>query len=367
MKHTSTLMLSMAGILMASHSVAAKLPTIEQALVQCKQDFSADTQARLQCFDQIMVPDVALSAEAPAEVKVKPKAIETAVIKAEPDARHALSFLERKWRLSSTVNWDVSDLEAHKQNYLITSWSNRPNNVANSPTHAATNFRNLDNKDVQFQLSVKTQLIDDLPIVRDFPWVTSSRLWVAYTQKSFWQIYNSAQSRPFRESNYAPEVILSLGLDDKINGQYYALMPRMLNVGFIHESNGKDDPISRSWNRVYLQAAWEFKEAYTILLRPWYRFAERGVNDNPDIASFLGYGDLTIRWDDLENKKAVNLLLRNNLRSDNKGYAKLSFLYEPFKTDNIKLYMSLSSGYGESLLDYNHSQTVFGLGFAVGE
>lgn len=361
MKKTTIFTLSLLAIGAVGNSIAHATTAVEQAFFRCKQDFADDAIARHACFDNIGDANVGETS-----AHQVPKAVETAKIKGL-EKKNAFSFLERKWRLSSKVNWEVSDLEAHKQNYLITTYSDNPNNRPFSPTHAAPASRNLDRTDVQFQLSVKTQLVDDLPIVRDLPWVTSSRLWVAYTQKSYWQIYNSQQSRPFRESNYAPEVILSLGLDDEIAGQYYALMPRMLNVGFVHESNGKDNPISRSWNRAYLQAAWEFNDRYTILLEPWYRFAERGTNDNPDISDFLGYGDLTLRWDDFAKKKAVTLQLRNNLRSDNKGYAKLSFLYEPFETDNIKLYMSLSSGYGESLLDYNHHQTLFGFGFAVGE
>jgi phospholipase A1/A2 len=343
----------------ANNAFSSDNSFIEEAFMRCKEAYPSSQEAdqRLACFDQIQTTKINSDDDShqlviTPEIAELPKKIES-----------EQTYLERKWRLQSNDNWLISDLETHLQNYIITSISNNPNNFAFSPSQATTEDRNLQNKDVQFQISLKTQLMHDIPVIRSLPWVTSSRLWVAYTQKSYWQIYNSEESRPFRESNFAPEIILSLGLDDQVN----PFMPRMANLGLIHESNGRDNPTSRSWNRLYLESAWQLNESYTLIPRPWYRIPEIDTDDNPDIEKFLGYGDITLRWDDFKKNKAISLLLRNNLRSDNKGYAKLSMYYEPFEAENIKLYMSLSSGYGETLVDYNHSQTVFGVGFAVGE
>lgn len=365
--------------LFASGVYSQEALTIKQRFMQCKQ--LGDADQRHQCFDAIATPDVAVqdnvaTQQLPVQAEPAPKSqvmpikqtastqIKSAVINDICNKKDSeLTFLERKWRLSSSRDWHYGDLETHDQNFIMTSITTSQNNIASSPTQLATEDRNLQNKDVQFQISLKTQVMHDIPILKDLTWVTSSRLWVAYTQKSYWQIYNSDESRPFRESNFAPEAILSLGLDDTL----HPFWPRMVNLGAIHESNGRSNPISRSWNRVYLASAWQIRDAYTLTLRPWYRIPDGASDDNPDISKFLGYGDLTLRWDDFEKRKAITLLMRNNLRSDNKGYAKLSMYYEPFKQENLKLYMSLSSGYGESLVDYNHSQTVFGIGFAVGE
>lgn len=373
----------LALLLCPTLAFSAEPMSLEAAFMRCKQDNAQDNEKRLACFDLIGMPTVELvqKTDADASGVVEPvvaeKALDeeisenmmsAAIAELPKKIQSEQTYLERKWRLSSTDDWLISDLEAHHQNYLMTTLTSAPNRIASSPSFPNTESRNLENKDVQFQISLKTQVMDELPIIKHLPWVTSSRLWLAYTQKSYWQIYNGKESRPFRESNYAPEIILSLGLDNQINGQYFALMPRMANLGFIHESNGGADPISRSWNRVYLESAWQIKDKYTLSIRPWWRIPETDdKDDNPDIEKFLGYGDLNLRWDDVGHKTAVSLLLRNNFRADNKGYAKLSVTYEPFDAENVKLFMSLSTGYGESLVDYNHAQNVFGIGFAVGE
>ena len=61
----------------------------------------------------------------------------------------------------------------------------------------------LDSTEAAFQLSFKFRL-----------WTTDDRrwgAWAAYTQQSQWQLYNDSgnASRPFRETNYMPELILS--------------------------------------------------------------------------------------------------------------------------------------------------------------
>jgi phospholipase A1 len=59
-------------------------------------------------------------------------------------------------------------------------------------------------------------------------------LWLAYTQKSHWQIYNNNLS-PFREVNYEPELILNFPV--KFN--LFGFKARMVGAALNHESNGK--------------------------------------------------------------------------------------------------------------------------------
>ena len=111
-----------------------------------------------------------------------------------------------------------------------------------------------------------------------------------------------------------------------------------------------------------------YKRQISLSVRPWWRVYESGRNDdNPDIDKSIGYGDVKLHWDQLFKNVSANLLFRNNFRSDNKAYTKLDLQYQPFDRDNIKLHLMLSDGYGESLIDYNHAQTVFGFGVSIGE
>ena len=286
------------------------------------------------------------------------------MVKAEPEP----SFLERKWRLSSKGDWNLSDFETYKSNYLLVTNSSRTNDTPDSPNFATSPDRNLDYQDVKFQFSLKTELLKSIPIARDLPYVTSSRLWAAYTQQSYWQFFNNGDSRFFRENNYEPELILSLGLDNKNEGMIKPYLPRMLNLGFVHQSNGREEPLSRSWNRIYLQGGWELNDKFTLMVRPTWRIPEsKSEDDNPDIEKYLGYGHVSLRWDDPARKMAASVLLRNNLRSENKGFIQLDFQRQITADRNINFHILASSGYGASLLDYNVYQNTIGFGLSLGE
>ncbi len=360
---------------------AKEILTVEQAMFHCKTTYPSqfESKKRLACFDSISTPAIeTVTKEAVADVKAAESTIEItpkneeiptkvgaiAIKKTNVD----LSYLERKWRLTSEGDWDISDFETYKSNYLLVTNTSDINNSPQSPSRLNTGDRNLDSNDLKFQLSLKSELYNNIPLIRDLPYVTSSRLWGAYTQQSYWQLFNANASRPLRENNYEPELILSLGIDNEVNGEKKAYIPRMMNLGLVHQSNGRDNPLSRSWNRIYLENGFELTDRLSVLVRPWWRIPESDKeDDNPDIEKFMGYGDMTVRWETESRKTAVSVLLRNNLRSDNKGFAQLSVQQRVFNNPYIKLHLMASTGYGETLLDYNHSQNVLGFGLSLGE
>jgi len=350
---------------LCTNAQANQIQTVEQAFLKCKTTYPSEFESRkrLACFDSI---------EAVSTDTVNPTITENnaedantiAVTNTNPEH----GFLERKWRLTSEGDWNISDFETYKSNYLLITSSNNPDDTPLSPTHANTADRNLSNNDLRFQFSLKTELMNNIPLIRNLPYVTSSRLWAAYTQQSSWQFFSPGASRPLRENDYEPELILSLGIDNEVDGVRKKIIPRMLNVGVVHQSNGQSNPLSRSWNRAYLQGGWELSNQLTLTVRPWWRIPENSHgDDNPDIDKYLGYGDMSLRWEDIGHKTAASVLLRNNLRSDNKGFMQFDLQRQVFTDRNINLHLLLSSGYGESLLDYNHRQNVVGLGISLGE
>lgn len=370
---------SLAGVSLTLQ--AKENPTVEQAMYHCKTTYPSqfESKKRLACFDSISTPAIeTVTNEAIADVKaaentteVIPKNEEiptkvgaTAIKRPNVD----LSYLERKWRLTSEGDWDISDFETYKSNYLLVTNTSDINNSPQSPSRLNTGDRNLDSNDLKFQLSLKSEMLNNIPLIRDLPRVTSSRLWGAYTQQSYWQLFNANASRPLRENNYEPELILSLGIDNEVDGEKKAYIPRMMNLGLVHQSNGRDNPLSRSWNRLYLEGGFELTDRLSVLVRPWWRIPESDrEDDNPDIEKYMGYGDMTVRWETESRKTAVSVLLRNNLRDDNKGFAQLSVQQRVFNNPYIKLHLMASTGYGETLLDYNHSQNVLGFGISLGE
>lgn len=178
----------------------------------------------------------------------------------------------------------------------------------------------------------------------------------AYTQKSFWQIYK--HSLPFRETNYSPELYVSFLHKDSPLKAY--------KFGFLHNSNGRGGVESRTWNRLYAKAIFMVGD---IFLTPtlWYKLHEKGDykthEDNPDILKYYGYGDLLITYP--YKKHIFELLLRDNLRKKNKGYAKLSWTHPISDAlENYFWYVDSSYGYGDSLIDYNRKLFRFTFGVA---
>src|SRR5206468_2161742 len=186
-----------------------------------------------------------------------------------------------------------------------------------------------------FQLGFKLKLVED---AFDKP----VDLWFGYTQNSFWQAVNQQASSPFRETNYQPELMVVTPLHFSVLG----MNARFLNLGFVHQSNGQSSTLSRSWNRVYLQAGLE-GGGWTVIGRVWKRINESATgDDNPDIIDYMGHGDVNLAYRHDGNDYAA--LLRHNF-STGRGAVQLSWAFP--LAGHIKGYTQLFSGYGQSLID----------------
>ncbi|MEA9358418.1 phospholipase A [Bacteriovorax sp. PP10] len=179
---------------------------------------------------------------------------------------------------------------------------------------------------------------------------------VAYTHHAWWQLYNKAYSRPFRETNYMPEMFLRYV--DPSTSRFGGFDLMAADFGFIHQSNGQIQILSRSWNRVYARAFFQ-NHGFQIFTTAWYRIPETVKDDeNRDIYRYMGYGELEIAKS--FGGHTVNLKTPIGSR-----HLSVDFKYSyPWK-DNLRWYASVQTGYGHSLIEYNRSTQRFGVGFVL--
>ncbi len=202
-------------------------------------------------------------------------------------------------------------------------------------------------QEAKYQISFKSKLEDDL-LGRDID------IYFAYTQTSFWQVYDNDYSNPFRENDYSPELFLEMPLDWRWGDARFIAW----RFGAQHESNGRGPGYSRSWNRLYSEFLFEHGNAW-LSVRPWWRLPEDGEDDdNPDITTYLGHGELRggYRWQD----HRLTLMTRNYWESDGKGAVQLDYSYP--LTRYFRWHVQLFNGHGESLLDYDENVSRFSIG-----
>lgn len=198
-------------------------------------------------------------------------------------------------------------------------------------------------------------------------------LYVAYSQKSFFQAYNSKDSKPFRESDFNPEIFWRL--DPETAARWFHLTTHVgADLGIEHESNGLSLPESRSWNRAYLAPYWRGDDTL-VYWKWWYRFPEDksrprtdpNRDDNPDIQDYYGYSELHVEQKLFGSKHLAHLMLRYN-PSRGRGAANLQYSIPVLDSgEGPRFYVQayVWQGYGESMLDYNRSITRVGLGISV--
>lgn len=267
------------------------------------------------------------------------------------DPNHSL--LDRRWELSPDSKLGTWNIRAHQPVYLLPAfWTSDKNEFPQSPNLTVETDQNLKSTESKFQLSLKTKAVENL--LGD-----NGDIWLGYTQSSRWQVYNSEESRPFRETNYEPEASLIF----RTNYEILGLNARLLGLTFNHQSNGRADPLSRSWNRVMLNLGFE-RDNFALMLRPWYRIEEDSKDDNnPDIKNYMGRGDLTAfyRWNDHD----FSLMLRHSLKGGNDSHGAAQFDWVFPISGKLRGHFQLFDGYGESLIDYNHRATYVGLGVSL--
>lgn len=207
----------------------------------------------------------------------------------------------------------------------------------------------LNREEIKYQFSLKVPLWKN---ILGYP----STLYLAYTQLSYWQAYN--KSAFFRSTDYEPELFLANEINYPLYGDFSI---NFLNIGAEHQSNGFGNDLERSWNRLYIEGI-ASKGNFMLSIKPWFIFHDHSLmQHNPDIGSYLGYMQLLLAY-----KFDANVI---NFRTYGLGVhggrhtsAELSVGFP--LTRYLNGYVQVFSGYGQSLIEYNHRTNSAGVGIS---
>lgn len=309
--------------------------------------------ARLACYDEAAgrrpapAPDNGVEAPGPKTVF---GALPPPVANNHPPN---VSLLERNWDLHGKER--NFDLRPYQPVYLLPLFhTTRLNDAPITATQGVAPAQGIQATESKFQISFKTKLATNM--LGD-----NGDLWAGYTQSSRWQVYNGEISRPFRETNYEPEGMFLW----KTNFELLGFKARYMSLGLNHQSNGRSDPFSRSWNRVIGSLGLE-RDNWTVTLRPWWRVPEKLKNDdNPDIADYAGRGEVLITT--VQRGHILSLQARHALMAGEKSHGSLRLNWAVPISGYLRAHLEYFTGYGESMIDYNHRAQYLGLGISLVE
>jgi len=268
------------------------------------------------------------------------------------------SLLSKYWELTPEDKRGVFNFVGYRANYVLPlHLTSRINRAPQSPNQAVVPQPNYRNEEAKFQLSLRTKLAQDVGL-------PGADLWAAFTQQAMWQIWNGKDSKPFRNSDYEPELIYVVPTPEGLRSLPFGWQWRFTQLGLAHQSNGQSDPLSRSWNRVNLGAGIE-RGDWSVVARFLKRLNESAATDNnPDLVGYRGRGEFQVGW--AQGKHTAQLLYRTTLKDARYGALQFEWTYPVFsdQPNGLRWYVQLFRGYGETLTDYNFRQTSIGAGFS---
>lgn len=249
-------------------------------------------------------------------------------------------------------------LEEHKENYVLFYQSLPPGIYA----------PNL-NKEIKAQLSIKVPLWKEAIF-------ENGTLYFTYTQTIWFQFLNFAFSNPIRDSNYNPEIFYNYYFNaDFLGGKF-----KYIRLGVNHLSNGvggtkcfreKEQQTPEDFNmlcqsrsagnRVILSINQEWLDRFGLILSVWPYVPKR--RDNPDLAEYMGYGNLHLYYEDKRNIVELNISPIFTNYSNYKGSIKLGYTFKI--TKHYGLYLQYFYGYGDSLYEYNIKSQRIGVGIRM--
>lgn len=352
-----------AGLLASCLSATAIAQTSDAPTLESCAAIGASTD-RLACYDKL-----AGRAAAPAV----PPAQETLPVAAKPPSTSLLAptgatlpetaalkeqttLMSKFWELEPADKRGIFNFVGFRPNYVLPIHiTSRINRTPQSPTQAPVSLPDYRREEAKFQLSLRTKLVQDVLL-------PEADLWVAFSQQVMWQVWNGKDSKPFRNTDFEPEMIYVVPTPKSWRELPLGWQWRYTQFGLAHQSNGQSDPLSRSWNRVYLGAGVE-RGDWSLTGRLTQRLNERRITDNnPDLVTYRGHGEAQLNWS--HGVQTASLLYRSTLKGLKYGALQFEWTYPIYgdQPNGLRWFVQAFRGYGETLTDYNFRQTSFGVG-----
>jgi outer membrane phospholipase A len=201
-------------------------------------------------------------------------------------------------------------------------------------------------------------------------------LYLAYEQNSFWHLYD--ESAPFFDNNYKPGAFLHLAANDFPGARKALGLPTeaalAIRGSLIHESNGRDGPANRSWNR-WVAGIHAGRPTVSLLAGSfdvWHAFGL--APENADLLDFAGRAGaelfVTPFHDSVGNTRTLVLHARSRFFGKDpitNVEANLYYGFPGLFGDIVtpSLMIQVFSGYAENLLTYDERRTTVRVGIAI--
>ncbi|NDW19511.1 phospholipase [Dysgonomonas sp. 216] len=222
----------------------------------------------------------------------------------------------------------------YKNNYIVTGTA-----LNEEPTRY--------NSDAKFQISVSQRLTNSVLPFRTY-------LILTYTQLAYWNVYQ--KSFPFGDINYNPTIGVGKALT------YKNRFLGTVSMQFEHESNGRDEDESRSWNKISFSGIFKINRFWTVQSKMWIPIVD-GEN-NPNIVRYKGWGHIASDYN-YKNKYNFGLLITKRGGGFFDANITANYSLRLFKNENQYLFLEYYNGYGENLLDYKRYRHMLRIGFVI--
>ncbi len=279
----------------------------------------------------------------------------------------AATPLSRFWELEPASDCGTFGLRGYRPISLAVVGSDSVNTAPSSPAAGHTgSFQPYTTSETRINLSVRTKVAQGLLTSGSANRLDS--LWFAYSQQSYWQLFNADLSRPFRATDHEPEFIYIFPVESALPSGWRL---RYGGIGINHQSNGQSLPLSRSWNRIIGRAGLELGNQVSVTGALWQRIPEDSASDdNPDIVDRVGRAEVTAAWT-VNPTNSLAVTVRHSLQTGDSGsirlawFRKIGSAADNGNRSSLRLHTELFSGYGDSLMDYNRPRTVFSVGLTL--